>query len=501
MHLETRLRTCGALALALVGLAILFDSVVVLLGASALCGWLLARSLAFAAELERTLESLHVEQELERTTVRAGATVQHSVTATLATPSRLRLTLEATVPPTATLEGDVPTLALTPGMSAARVSQPLSWPVAGHYDFDGVTITATDGFFRKTISLEQDCSITVETSPAAPTQAKTAGTQFAAASDTSRSRLGTRGHPAYAREYVPGDSLEQIDWKATARLGTTYIREFETATSQPEHLIVDHRGADANTRTALQTAALSVVSRASRNRDPIGVLILGDDGLTASLDPTATDNGYRTVQNRLYELEAAPETQTTANTANCRLTADRARAHLANLGPPPTTDTTTREDDPFVSMLRPFYDEQVRGTDGNYRSVESLTEALRLRRSGPVTAQRTTLLSAGTHPADLHRAVSLARTHGDVTVGLATPSSSPQPRPSQIPADDRHAPAETGSPAGLETDIAHTDALEDAQFRRQLARQNGITVRSITTAHTEATTEAEHETITRGEHR
>lgn len=252
MHLETRLRTCGALALALVGLAILFDSVVVLLGASALCGWLLARSLAFAAELERTLESLHVEQELERTTVRAGATVQHSVTATLATPSRLRLTLEATVPPTATLEGDVPTLALTPGMSAARVSQPLSWPVAGHYDFDGVTITATDGFFRKTISLEQDCSITVETSPAAPTQAKTAGTQFAAASDTSRSRLGTRGHPAYAREYVPGDSLEQIDWKATARLGTTYIREFETATSQPEHLIVDHRGADANTRTAFR---------------------------------------------------------------------------------------------------------------------------------------------------------------------------------------------------------------------------------------------------------
>lgn len=486
METEPRLRTCGTLAAVLVGLAVLFDSVVVLLGASALCGWLLARHRAFATELERTLSALSVEQSLERTTVRTGATVQQSLAATLSTPSDLCLTLEGDVPPAAAIERGVPTITLTPGMSAARISQPLSWPVAGRHEFEGPTITATDGLFRQTITLEDAHAITVRADPATTEATATEGTQFAGDTQT-RVTLGTRGQPAYAREYVPGDSLERIDWKATARLGTTYVREFETETSHPERLVVDHRGADANAHSALVTSALAVVSRAMRDGAPIGLLVLDDDGRTTSIEPSATNSTHHAIWDRLTALEAESERQSPATeTRACRLTGDRARQHLAALERS-AASSSRDSDDPFISSLRPFFEAQVRAVDGSQHEVESLADALRVCRP-TASHERTTILSAGTQPTDLHTAVSVARRRGDVVVGLVTDSHVPT-EPTEI---HRHTRANDAAVTTTDatTDTATTTATAnrdgsastvdgDSRLSQVLAREDGVTVEHI----------------------
>ncbi|NGM70339.1 DUF58 domain-containing protein [Natronolimnobius sp. AArcel1] len=514
MEIEPRLRTCGTLAAVLVGLAVLFDSAIVLLGASALCGWLLARHHAFATELERTLSALSIEQSLDRTTVRTGATVQQSLAATLSTPSELSLTLEGDVPPAATLERDASTITLTPGMSAARVSQPLSWPVAGRHEFEGTTITATDGLFRQTITLENTHTITVRADPATINATATAGTQFAGVAQT-RSRLGTHGQPAYAREYVPGDSLEQIDWKATARLGTTYVREFETETTHPERLVVDHRNVDTNAHSALVTNALAVVSRAMQASDPIGLLILDDDGRTTSIEPSATNSTHQTVWDQLTALEAGSECQSPSATEidAYHLTGDRARQHLAALErSSASTGRESNNPDPFVSQLRPFYEEQARAVGEAKHKVESLADALRVCR--PTTShERTTILSVGTQPTDLHTAVSVARRRGDVVVGLVTD-------PHTETGTYRHTRGQTATMTTTTTttatnDTASTDttattndsaniADEDTRLSQVLAREDNVTVTHIrppdqTPPPTVST--RQKDTLTRGEHR
>ena len=43
------------------------------------------------------------------------------------------------------------------------------------------------------------------------------------------------------RDYLPGDDIRSIDWKATARTGKPYVRVFTEERDRPALLVVDQR--------------------------------------------------------------------------------------------------------------------------------------------------------------------------------------------------------------------------------------------------------------------
>lgn len=84
------------------------------------------------------------------------------------------------------------------------------------------------------------------------------------------------------REYVPGDDVRRIDWKVTARLGKTQIKQFREERELVIYLLIDVSGSgrfgsvdvERSERVAELAAALAFCT--TRNNDRIGVLFFAD---------------------------------------------------------------------------------------------------------------------------------------------------------------------------------------------------------------------------------
>ena len=66
------------------------------------------------------------------------------------------------------------------------------------------------------------------------------------------------------RDYLPGDDIRSIDWKATARTGSPHVRVFTEERDRPALLVVDQRmsmffGSTLNMKsvTAAEAAAIA----------------------------------------------------------------------------------------------------------------------------------------------------------------------------------------------------------------------------------------------------
>jgi len=84
------------------------------------------------------------------------------------------------------------------------------------------------------------------------------------------------------REYLRGDDRRSIDWKATARRGTTTVRQFEAERSQNVLLAIDcgrlmsQRIAGRERLDHALSAALLLADVASRHGDRVGVFVFSD---------------------------------------------------------------------------------------------------------------------------------------------------------------------------------------------------------------------------------
>jgi len=148
-------------------------------------------------------------------------------------------------------------------------------------------VTATDGLFSETVTVGTTPTVAVE--PPSPGRSTSVRAGTGSPPRTAPTRPGQTGSGielAELREYVPGDTEKQIDWKATARHGTPYVRDYEAETDRRTLLVVDHRaslatGSRAETQLeALREIALVIAGNARRLNDPLGLVTVGDDGIT-----------------------------------------------------------------------------------------------------------------------------------------------------------------------------------------------------------------------------
>jgi uncharacterized protein (DUF58 family) len=88
--------------------------------------------------------------------------------------------------------------------------------------------------------------------------------------------------PSSLREYLPGDPLQRVHWKASARRGELVIQEWEGGTGSGYEVVLDRRTSPATLETCL--SLVSGLGHAARDEEE--VLTLHTQGLVASYGGT-----------------------------------------------------------------------------------------------------------------------------------------------------------------------------------------------------------------------
>lgn len=118
-------------------------------------------------------------------------------------------------------------------------------------------------------------------------------------------RDGRGSEFARLRDYAQGDSVREVDWKATARRGRPVTRVMESERSQSVLICVDAgraMAAQVDGLTKLDhavNAALFLAFVAVRNGDRVGLVVFAD-GVKAYLAPAAGRTQYRKIVDTLY---------------------------------------------------------------------------------------------------------------------------------------------------------------------------------------------------------
>lgn len=142
------------------------------------------------------------------------------------------------------------------------------------------------------------------------------------------SRLRGRGLSfAELRDYRPGDDIRSIDWKATARLRSPYIRVYSEERERPVLLLVDQRssmffGSRRTTKAgaAAEVAALSAW-RVLQAKDRVGAILFGDDELVQIRPRRSRENVTRICSElvRLNEKLSATSPKSSKRNLNAAL--------------------------------------------------------------------------------------------------------------------------------------------------------------------------------------
>jgi uncharacterized protein (DUF58 family) len=125
------------------------------------------------------------------------------------------------------------------------------------------------------------------------------------------SRLRGRGlNFEEMRDYLPGDDIRSIDWKATARTGSPHVRVFTEERDRPALLVVDQRmsmffGSELNMKsvTAAEAAAIAAF-RILAAGDRVGGIVFNDDEQTEIVPRRSRRTVYALLES-ISEMNAA----------------------------------------------------------------------------------------------------------------------------------------------------------------------------------------------------
>jgi len=232
------------------------------------------------------------------------------VTYTLRNASRIaKLWLEIHNP--TTLPGGLPGRAITLAGQSER-----SWliriPLArrGHFRIEPLHIRTGDpfGFFEASATVGQGVSVVVYPRleplprwrlPAAALE----GSQVSPVRTLQTTPLATTVRP-----YAPGDSMNRIHWKSTARHGEIQVKEFDLEQTADAWIVLDlQRGiqtgrGDESTVEAAVRAAASIADKALQENRSVGVTV--NVGRTAFLPPDRGSRQHLKIMQLLASVEA-----------------------------------------------------------------------------------------------------------------------------------------------------------------------------------------------------
>jgi len=307
----------GLAALLSVG-AVVLASPVLLFGVALVGGWIVTLQILFLYDLRSTMDELLVEQTVDRRRVLSGEPTEFTLYGALVRPSSLELRIQGGLPAIATAS-EPPVVTIEPGETSVTEEFDVEWAVAGTYTLEPARVRAVDtsGLFSAEIGRGTTPTITVE-----PSGQRSLGVDRTY--DVVRRVFGEHEaspidfglEPGEVRQYVPGDPLRKIEWKATARLDSTHVRTFESQVARSAVLVIDRRAAMAQGpagQTKLDYArhlSLLLVEGARRRNDPIGFYAVDESGVDQRLAPTTTNRGYATIRAHLQDLRATGDLQT-----------------------------------------------------------------------------------------------------------------------------------------------------------------------------------------------
>jgi len=399
MRPTRRFWSVAGVGAALAGWGLVTAAPSLIVGAGVVGAWLVVAQYSFLLALDDALSGLSVTLSLDE----EGVTAEETVTVTLsASRADGPLPLRVTATPPVGIEGTIPELTPEPG-SESRTTAELRWPVAGEFDFPTPEVMFLDkfGLFAATVSRGESPRVVVD--PRAPRGVHVGAGGDAEITSFGEHETGQTGsglRPAEIREYIPGDAVREIDWKATARLAEAHVREFEVETDRETKLFVDHRASmeeGPSGETKLDYArqlVLAILASARTYGDPVGCYTVGDEGTTARYDPGTRDEHVNAIRREVLGLEPTASRQTGPGVFSPALARRRERA-LAG------------ETSAFATTLGPYYEDSTRYV----RRVEArpLFDAVTTVGAGDRGTAVSVIVTDDTHQAEVREAVRLAR--------------------------------------------------------------------------------------------
>ncbi|MDL0138001.1 DUF58 domain-containing protein [Halobacterium salinarum] len=356
MEPTRRFWVIAALAISGAVLAPLFQNVLWLGIPLGIGTWVLVDQLVFTQALSRLTDTPSVTQTVARETVLVDSTTTLTLQITDPRNGLASLTAHLSLPtvPALTLDGPHE-YELTD--TTDQLTVPVRVAIAGTYELPAPTVHLTShrGLFRESLSLGTPCSITGEPRVPRNIHIGTGGEQIAVADGEHDADQGSAGfEPGKLREYLPVDPTSRIDWKATARLGDPYVRDFDAKTTRQTHLIVDRRepmqdGIAGQTKLDYaREISIWLNEYVANLDDPLTATLIDDAGATTPAKSNTQTTQYQHLRHILQDLRATPSQTDTSQP-------DRAN-HRQYAG----TDAQRRRtqltgDDRFTQLLRPYY--------------------------------------------------------------------------------------------------------------------------------------------------
>jgi len=409
--------TAAAIAVVLLVSVPLLLTPVVGLGGCLIFGWLLARQLTAVRDFQTSVDVTTINIEPAASTVQVGTEIPVTIAVERpASAAQIQTVVTVSLPPASDWVAESErTVTLAVGETAASTTILMSVPTAGRMTIPEPTWTLRDahGLFTESFGAGPTPTVTVEAHTLQNIHVGRGGMAQTAYGQHPTEGSGDGLTPAELREYIGGDPADRIDWKATARLPDTYVREFEAESDREITLILDHRsltgqGTPDSQLAYLREVGLGIVQNAKSVGDPLGFVSVGDDGLTNSIVPSNQQLTYTRIREKLLQLEPTP---TGAPSSAVDLTHPAASRRLSQ--------QLADDDSRFSTVIRTFaeattaYIEQLE-TDPLYSAVEH-TQSTSL-------SQLTIILTTDAHRRQLRETIRAAASNTTAVLVFITPA-------------------------------------------------------------------------------
>ena len=441
MRATRRFWVSAGTAASLIALGVALARPSLAVGGLAIGGWLLANQIAFVLDTQRLLADVTITHEVTpKQTVESQPVRLRTTVTTPEGPEPLqRVSVDA--PPGTTAESATTSRATGPETVVDAILRPT---VTGQYTIAPPTLSLGDGhgLFEQTLRRGQETTLRVDPNAPRNVHVGTGGQRFAAGFGDHDALKGSSGiDPGELRQYLPGDPRDRIDWKATARRGEPHVREFEASTDRQTLLFVDHSASTGQGRPGhrrldyLREVAVWLLDRARDASDPVGLVTVGDDGITGRFPPATGTEHYRRLELALFDLE--PTGQSTA------ITSGRERSQLR------ATAARLDDDSAFATTLKPYLERATTYVDrvGSAALFSAVDATLGATRGDPWTV----LLTNDDDRSQLLETAKYVRRHGGYCSTFVTPG------------------ALFDSPGLQAAEATYDDYLAFETFRQQLA--------------------------------